>query len=79
MAPGGNRRCPSGPGAGIRILNQPTPKPFKESMDYGMQNLYARAKELVGDAPRLTLRLNGKEQKVDKPGTLTLEVEPIKD
>ena len=38
-----------GPGSGLKILNQPTPKPFKESMDYGVQNLYARAKELVGD------------------------------
>ena len=33
----------------MKILNQPTPKPFKESMDFGVQNLYARAKELVGD------------------------------
>ncbi|MFQ5464281.1 MAG: BREX system Lon protease-like protein BrxL, partial [Phycisphaerae bacterium] len=38
-----------GPGSGMKILNQPTPKPFKESMDFGVQNLYARAKELVGD------------------------------
>ena len=38
-----------GPGSGMKILNQPTSKPFKESMDYGVQNLYARAKELVGD------------------------------
>lgn len=38
-----------GPGSGLKILNQPTPRPFKESMDYGVQNLYARAKELVGD------------------------------
>lgn len=38
-----------GPGSGVKILNQPTPKPFKESMDFGAQNLYARAKELVGD------------------------------
>ncbi|MFH1749165.1 MAG: BREX system Lon protease-like protein BrxL [Planctomycetota bacterium] len=39
----------AGPGSGMKILNQPTPKPFKESMNYGVQNLYARAKELVGD------------------------------
>jgi ATP-dependent Lon protease len=38
-----------GPGSGVRILNQPTPKPFKECMDFGIQNLYARGKELVGD------------------------------
>jgi len=38
-----------GPGSGVRILNQPVPPPFKESMRYGEQNLYARAKELVGD------------------------------
>jgi ATP-dependent Lon protease len=39
----------SGPGNGVRILNQPTPPPFRESVRIGEQNLYARAKELVGD------------------------------
>lgn len=39
----------SGPGGGVRILNQPTPPAFKESVRVGEQNLYGRAKELVGD------------------------------
>ena len=39
----------SGPGSGVRILNQPTPPPFRESVRIGEQNLYTRAKELVGD------------------------------
>jgi ATP-dependent Lon protease len=38
-----------GPGSGVRILNQPTPGPFRESVRVGEQNLYTRAKELVGD------------------------------
>jgi len=38
-----------GPGSGVRILNQPAPPPFKESVRCAEQNLYARAKELVGD------------------------------
>jgi ATP-dependent Lon protease len=38
-----------GPGSGIRVLNQPTPPPFRESVKVGEQNLYTRAKELVGD------------------------------
>jgi ATP-dependent Lon protease len=38
-----------GPGGGVRILNQPTPPAFRESVRIGEQNLYARAKELVGD------------------------------
>lgn len=37
------------PGSGVKILNQPTPLPFKESVRMGEQNLYTRAKELVGD------------------------------
>ena len=42
-----------GPGSGVKILNQPTPPAFRESVKVGEQNLYARAKELVGDrAPR---------------------------
>ncbi len=42
-----------GPGSGVKILNKPVPPAFKESMSYAEQNLYARAKELVGDkAPR---------------------------
>jgi ATP-dependent Lon protease len=39
----------SGPGGGVKILNQPTPPPFRESVKVGEQNLYTRAKELVGD------------------------------
>ena len=38
-----------GPGGGVKILNQPTPPPFRESVRVGEQNLYTRAKELVGD------------------------------
>ena len=39
----------SGPGSGVRILNQPTPPPFRESIRVAEQNLYSRASELVGD------------------------------
>ena len=38
-----------GPGSGVKILNQPAPAPFKESVRCAEQNLYVRAKELVGD------------------------------
>lgn len=38
-----------GPGSGVKILNRPAPQPFVESLRCGEQNLYARAKELVGD------------------------------
>jgi len=38
-----------GPGSGVKILNQPTPPSFRESVRVGEQNLYARARELVGD------------------------------
>jgi len=38
-----------GPGSGVRILNQPAPPAFKESVRCAEQNLYVRAKELVGD------------------------------
>ena len=37
------------PGSGVRILNQPTPPAFRESVRVGEQNLYTRAKDLVGD------------------------------
>ena len=33
----------------MKILNQPTPPAFRESVKVGEQNLYTRAKELVGD------------------------------
>ena len=39
----------SGPGGGVRVLNSPTPPAFRESVKIGEQNLYTRAKELVGD------------------------------
>ena len=38
-----------GPGSGVRILNQPAPPAFRESVRIGEQNLYAGAKQLVGD------------------------------
>jgi ATP-dependent Lon protease len=38
-----------GPGGGVKILNHPVPPSFRESVKVGEQNLYARAKELVGD------------------------------
>lgn len=38
-----------GPGSGVRILNNPAPAAFKESLRYAEQNLYARAMQLVGD------------------------------
>ncbi len=39
----------AGPGAGVRILNQPAPPAFRESVKVGEQNLYTRRKELVGE------------------------------
>jgi ATP-dependent Lon protease len=57
ISPGGGDENPGlnqiniseGPGGGVQILNQPAPAPFKESVRCAEQNLYARAKELVGD------------------------------
>ncbi len=57
VSPGGNGAAPAlyrieatvGPGSGVRILNAPVPPAFRESVRYGEQNLYTRAKELVGD------------------------------
>jgi ATP-dependent Lon protease len=57
ISPGGQDASPAlyrievtvGPGNGVKILNTPVPPPFKESVRYGEQNLYARSKELVGD------------------------------
>ncbi len=37
-----------GPGSGVKILNHPQPPAFRESVKVGQQNLYTRAKELVG-------------------------------
>mgnify|MGYP002511097376 FL=1 len=39
----------NGPGSGVKILNNPAPSAFKESLRYAEQNLYARASSLVGD------------------------------
>ncbi len=39
----------SGKGGGVKILNAPVPPPFRESVRYAKQNLYTRARELVGD------------------------------
>jgi len=57
ISPGGQEASPAlyrieatvGPGSGVRILNTPVPPAFRESVRYGEQNLYIRAKELVGD------------------------------
>ncbi len=57
IAPGGGEEntglyrvdITGGPGAGVKILNQPPSPPFKESVRCAEQNLYSRAKELVGD------------------------------
>lgn len=38
-----------GPGSGAKILNQPVPAPFRESVKMGEQNLYINSKSLVGD------------------------------
>lgn len=39
----------SSPGSGVKILNKPAPPTFQESVRYAEQNLYSKAKELVGD------------------------------
>jgi ATP-dependent Lon protease len=57
MSPGGAGEHPGlfrlevneGPGSGVRVLNNPVPAAFKESLRYAEQNLYARALQLVGD------------------------------
>jgi ATP-dependent Lon protease len=57
ISPGGQAASPSlyrieatsGPGSGVKILNAPVPPAFRESVRCGEQNLYSRAKELVGD------------------------------
>ena len=57
VSPGGTETGPGlyrievtvGPGGGVRILNQPQPPAFRESVKVGEQNLYARSRELVGD------------------------------
>ncbi len=57
IGPGGPETGPSlyrievtvGRGSGVRILNAPAPQGFRESARYAEQNLYTRARELVGD------------------------------
>jgi ATP-dependent Lon protease len=39
----------TGPGGGVRIANAQVPPAFRESVRYAEQNLYARAKVLIGD------------------------------
>lgn len=38
-----------GPGSGIKIINKPVPPAFRESLGFAEQNLYARARQFVGD------------------------------
>jgi ATP-dependent Lon protease len=57
ISPGGPEEMPGlyrieaneGPGSGVKILNRPAPQAFVESVRCAEQNLYARARELVGD------------------------------
>ena len=57
ISPGGPETGPSlyrlevtvGRGNGVKILNAPAPPSFRESVRYAEQNLYTRARELVGD------------------------------
>jgi ATP-dependent Lon protease len=60
----------SGPGGGVKILNQPTPPPFRESVRVGEQNLYTQAKSLVGDRdPReLEFSVQMRAMDADKSG-----------
>lgn len=57
LSPGGADEHPGlfrlevteGPGSGVRVLNNPVPNAFRESIRCAEQNLYARAGQLVGD------------------------------
>ncbi|MEO6321596.1 MAG: BREX system Lon protease-like protein BrxL, partial [Polaromonas sp.] len=57
LSPGGQDEHPGlfrlevseGPGSGVRVLNNPVPAAFRESIRYAEQNLYARSEQLVGD------------------------------
>ncbi len=59
-------------GSGVRILNQPTPPAFRESVKVAEQNLYSQARSLVGDRdPRsheFTVQLRAMD--ADKNGAL---------
>ena len=56
ISPGNQEAAPSlyrieatcGPGSGVKILNAPVTPAFRESVRYGEQNLYSKAKDLVG-------------------------------
>ena len=79
ISPGGDDANPglyrievnAGPGSGVKILNHPTPPAFRESVKMGEQNLYTRAKALVGDRdPRsheFSIQLRAMD--ADKTGT----------
>ena len=79
ISPGGPETGPSlcrlevsvGRGNGVRILNAPVPPAFRESVRYAEQNLYTRAKELVGDrdprAHEFSVQLRALDN--DKTGT----------
>jgi ATP-dependent Lon protease len=58
------------PGSGVRILNQPAPPPFRESVKVGEQILFGQARSLVGDrdprAQEFTLQLRALD--ADKTG-----------
>ena len=58
MSPGTNDGEPQGlfrievtscPGSGMHVLNKPVPVPFKESLNYAEQNLYANTMQYIGD------------------------------
>lgn len=57
ISPGGEGEHPGlfrievneGPGSGLKFLNKPVPPAFRESAGFAEQNLYARAKLLIGD------------------------------
>ena len=38
-----------GPGSGVRVLNNPVPRAFQESIRFAEQNLYVQARSLVGE------------------------------
>jgi ATP-dependent Lon protease len=61
----------SQPGGGVRILNQPAPASFRESVKIGEQNLLSQAKSLIGDRdPReheFTIQLRSMD--ADKSGS----------
>jgi ATP-dependent Lon protease len=60
------------PGGGVRVLNQPTPPAFRESVRVAEQNLYAQARGLVGDrdprAHEFTIQLRAMD--TDRSGAL---------